>query len=335
MPDKQFVQDLTESEKVSSPFAVQKKEIRQRKDGRNFISLLLADKTGSIPAVMWDNVELYVNNFNENDIVNIVGTVSKYDSKRQVTVNTIGNCEKEQININDFIPQGNFDIEELWKRFRNLLNTVNDKHLKILIEKIFDDEAFADKFKKAPAAIILHHGYIGGLLEHTLSITSLCSELAEKYNANRDILVTAAALHDIGKVEELNVANRISYSDEGRFIGHLAIADSLIKEKISSIDDFPHELEMFIRHCILSHHGELEWGSAKRPKTIEALILHHADNLDAKITAYRQAVEKYKGSAKNGARWTDSRNIFGRNLFIPPRRDDIETVDTNKELKMF
>lgn len=307
--EKQFVETLKDGTKVASVFMVSKKEVRQKKDGSNFLMVVLTDKTGSINGVMWDNVDKYSDKFEIDDLVNASGSVKLYDARPQLTIFSIEKTEQEA-NLTDFLPAAEGDVEQLWEDFENYLGQISDPFLSKLCDTIFSEKSFSDNFKISPAAMALHHNYIGGLLEHTISVIKNCIFFADLYNADKNLLITGAALHDIGKVVELNYSRSFSYSDEGRFIGHLAIADSLICGIIRDIDDFPKETEMMLRHLMLSHHGELEWGSPKRPKTLEALILHHADNLDAKVGMFKQASKKH---GEDG--WTDSRNPFKRSLY--------------------
>jgi 3'-5' exoribonuclease len=313
--EKQFVDSLKEGASVSNIFIVKQKDIRKKKDGSDFLSVVLSDKTGSIPGVLWDDVESYSKKFQADDLVKVSGSVRSFDSRLQLTMTSIEKWE-EQFNLDDFLPSGEKDIEVLWRQFLELTSEVKNTHLAKLLKNIFTDPDFIKNFKQSPAAMALHHNYLGGLLEHTVTVIKYCKEMAKEYGADEDMLVTGAALHDIGKTEELTIANSFAYSDEGRLIGHLAIADSIISGKIKEIDSFPKEIEILLRHLILSHHGELEWGSPKRPKTVEALILHHMDNMDAKVNMFAQEAKKIKETG-----WTNNKNPFRRSLFVNKKED--------------
>lgn len=308
-----FVNQLKQSEKISTIFLVARKDVRLKKDGGSFISLKLADKTGSIPAVIWDNVDTLKKSFKEEDIVSVSGSVQLFDSRLQLKVDKLEKYGGDYT-LSDFLPSYEGDIEALMERLMSLMNTVGDEYLKQLLKKIFLDDELSKKFKVAPAAVNMHHSYLGGLLEHTVSVAELGRQLAAKYNADHDLLVTAALLHDIGKVNELSVGKSINYSQEGRLVGHISIADALVSRTIATIKGFPDDLAWKLRHILLSHHGELEWGSPKRPKMLEAVILHHIDNLDAKVGMFMKAVS----SLDEESEWTDSRNPFKRSLFYSP-----------------
>jgi len=207
---------------------------------------------------------------------------------------------------------------------------VSDPHLRALLSAFLDDPDFMRRFTAAPAAKNYHHPYLGGLLEHTATTVRICRMLCELYpDVDRDLLVTAAALHDIGKIEELDYERAIDYTDAGRFLGHLLLSDEMIRDRLSGLPGFPADLAMRLRHAVLSHHGELEWGSPKRPKTLEAVVLHHVDNLDAKVNSFREIVSR---AGESDSPWTDMRNLFKRPLYAPrPMSREME-LDLEEEL---
>lgn len=309
LKEKVYVNELTEGQRIQTYFHVKNKDPRTKKDGGKFISVLLSDKTGVVAGVLWDNVDTLDKLFDKDNIVEVKGQVQSYGSQLQLNISSIARIEGE-FDASHFLPVYAGDLGLLRNDLERLINKIEDKDYKKLIDTILTPE-FLDKLEKAPAAVNMHHGYLGGLLEHTVAVAKFAEFTANFYMANKDLLITAALLHDVGKIEELSVGNSISYSEEGRMLGHLSIADHLIASSIDKIKNFPQEKALQLRHALLSHHGELEWGSPKRPKTLEALILHHIDNLDAKIGMFNKAI-----SALNGEKgWTDGRNPFKRGLY--------------------
>ncbi len=219
------------------------------------------------------------------------------------------------MDISDFLRVVTTDRAELEGELRRAAAETRNPFLKELMLSFLDDPEFMRLFTAAPAAKNYHHPYIGGLLEHTVSTVRICRLLHELYpELDRDLLVAAAMLHDIGKIHELSYERAIDYTDEGRFLGHLLLSDQILRERIAQVPDFPPELALRLRHAVLSHHGELEWGSPKRPKTLEAIVLHHVDNLDAKVNSFREIAERHLESDSD---WTDMKNLFNRPLYIP------------------
>lgn len=321
--EKFYINELAEGQKIDTCFLVKNKESRTKRDGGKFISLALADKTGVIPAMIWDNVETLNGLFEKDNIVDLKGSVQKYGSQLQITVSHISKIEGEY-DLEHFLPVYQGDINQLKAELLGLINGIKDPDYGRLINSIFTSELIS-KLEKAPAAVNMHHGYLGGLLEHTVAVAKLAEHTGKFYSANKDLLVTAALLHDVGKIEELSVGGSISYSEEGRLLGHLAIADHFVASCIEKVKNFPKEKALLLRHALLSHHGELEWGSPKRPKTMEALILHHIDNLDAKIGMFNKVVASLNGEQG----WTDGRNPFKRSLYSDGKNDFFiqETID--------
>lgn len=307
--EKIYVDQLADGQKIETLFHVKYKDTKTAKNGAKFISVVLSDKTGAVNGVVWDNVDRLEKLFAKEDIVEVKGLVGSYGSQLQLKITDIKKTDAD-FDASHFLPAFTGDIGKLKGELQSLINKIEDKDYKKVIDTIFTPE-FIGKFENAPAAVNMHHGYLGGLLEHTVTMAKFAEYAAGVYKANKDLLLTAALLHDVGKIEELSVGTSISYSEEGRMLGHLSIADHLVAAAIDKIEDFPGDKALQLRHALLSHHGELEWGSPKRPKTMEALILHHLDNLDAKMGMFNKAV-----SSLNGERgWTDGRNPFGRSLY--------------------
>ena len=263
--------------------------------------------------MVWDNAETVAGGFDAGDLVLVCGRVTEYEGRPQVEAAIVSSAESGQADPRDFLPVTYRDIEELKGFLRFHIESVYDRHYSALLHNIFDNPTLMDRFALAPAAKQFHHAYLGGLLEHTVSVAGLCESMTQQYpRINRDLLTTAALLHDIGKIEELSYDRVIDYSDAGRFLGHVLLGVTFVSEQITQIGEFPQEKAQLLLHAIASHHGELEWGSPKRPKTLEALIIHHVDNLDAKVKGFLEIVE-----GSRNAQWTDLRNLFRRPLHVP------------------
>jgi len=312
---KQLVKDIAPGAEVKSTFIVTRKELRKTKAGAPYMALELVDKSGKVDARLWDGVSRYKDAFAEKDFVAVSGRAEKYRDQLQVVVNSLRRCEEKEVDASDFLRVVGTDRAELEGELRMALEEVRSLHLRSLLLAFFNDPEFMGKFTTAPAAKNYHHPYLGGLLEHTATTVRICRMICELYpDIDRDLLITAAALHDIGKIQELEYDRAIDFTDAGRFLGHLLLSDEMIRERIAGLAGFPEELALRLRHAVLSHHGELEWGSPKRPKTLEAVVLHHVDNLDAKVNSFREIVGK---AVDRDSPWTDMRNLFKRPLYIP------------------
>jgi 3'-5' exoribonuclease len=307
--------DIEAGMEVKSAFIVARKELRKTKAGAPYLALELADKSGKVDARLWDGVSRYKDAFAEKDYVAVSGRAEKYRDQLQVVVNSLRRCGDEEVDAADFLRVVSTDRVELEGELRQALEEVRSVHLRGLLLAFFSDPEFMRKFTTAPAAKNYHHPYLGGLLEHSATTVRICRMVCDLYpDIDRDLLITAAALHDIGKIEELDYDRTIDFSDAGRFLGHLLLSDEMIRERIAAQPGFPPDLAMSLRHAVLSHHGELEWGSPKRPKTLEAIVLHHVDNLDAKVNSFREIVGRAAGG---DSPWTDMRNLFKRPLYVP------------------
>lgn len=330
------IAELKSGDHVESFYMLQDVQIRNRKDGTSFATIVLRDATGKITGIMWDNFESLRNQtIKVNDVVQVTGDVQKFQNKLQMRVTRVSRVNESDVLLNDLLPSTPFPVEELKKEFRGYIAQIRDKDLKRLVQRIFDDPKRWDAFCQAPSAVSMHQGYLGGLLEHTVFVTRNALRIAENYpQVNRDLLVAGALLHDIGKIAEFEYERQIAYTDVGRLIGHIPIGHALIEVECSRIPNFPANKKILIQHMILSHHGHLEFGSPKRPKTLEAIILHHADLLDAQISNYLEIAGNLQ---KVGAKWEYSpmfeRYIFGGTpdmLQTPPTL--LETSSQSSEL---
>jgi 3'-5' exoribonuclease len=312
---KQLVKELEPGSEVKSTFIVARKELRKTKAGAAYLAVELVDKSGRVEARLWDQVNRYKDTFAERDYVAVSGRVEKYRDQKQVVITSLRRRDEEEVDASDFLRVVGTDRAELEGELRLAVEEVRNLHLRALLLAFLNDADFMKAFTSAPAAKNYHHPYLGGLLEHTASTVHICRIICDLYpEIDRDLLISAATLHDIGKIEELEYDRGIDFTDAGRFLGHLLLSDEMIREKIKSIPGFPRDLAMRLRHAVLSHHGELEWGSPKRPKTLEAIVLHHVDNLDAKVNSFREVAER---AGDSDSPWTDMRNLFKRPLYIP------------------
>lgn len=307
------VSDLAPGGEIREVFLVSSKEMRTTKAGKPFLRLKVSDRTGAVDCMVWDKAEAIAEGFEVGDVVLVCGRVTEYDGKPQLEAASVTPTPAGSVDPREFLPSTYRDIDELVGFLRFHIDSVYDPHYSALLHAVFDDPVFMERFTLAPAAKQFHHAYLGGLLEHTVSVAALCESLTQQYpRINRDLLTTAALLHDIGKVAELSYDRVIDYSDEGKLLGHVLLGVTMVHDRITQIEGFPEDKAQLILHAIASHHGELEWGSPKRPKTLEALIIHHIDNLDAKVKGFLEIVE-----GSRNAQWTDLRNLFRRPLHIP------------------
>jgi 3'-5' exoribonuclease len=288
-----FVGTLPINEPVTAHFLVLSKEIRQKKTGEPYLSLYLSDRTGEIEAKMWDNVAEVMETFERDDFLKVKGIVQVYQNRSQFTIHKLRKLEDHEVEFADFFPSSERDPEEMFAELRGIVNGFTNPHLKALLNSVLDDEPLASRYKMAPAAKTIHHAYRSGLLEHVLSLCQLAKMTAAHYKTiDLDLLLTGAVLHDVGKVEELSYARGFSYTPDGQLLGHIIQGLRIVHSKFEKLPDFPPKLRTLVEHMIISHHGELEFGSPKVPIFAEALLLHHLDNLDSKMDAVRGALQR-------------------------------------------
>ena len=323
-----WVEKIEADSRVSGCYLAKKKKLSTTRSGNPFLSLTLADKTGELSAKVWDRAEAMSVLFREGEVVEIAGRTDTYQGQVQLTVSEL-RPPSETPDPDIFVETSPFDTPEMMRSLKTILNQVKDIHLKALIDGFWKDRKFMDLFKKAPAAKNFHHGYLGGLLEHTLSVCRLAAQTSDHYpSLNKDLLVTAAFLHDVGKTREFSWDMSINYTDEGRLVGHLVLGVAMVDEKLRSLQDFPKELAIRLRHLILSHHGQYDFGSPKEPKFLEAFALHLLDDLDAKINGLNRFMQRDR---QEGA-WTDFNRMFRKYLLksaIPATLETDEKRDTS------
>ena len=287
-----YVNELGRNQAITTSFLVHSKEVRQKKSGEIYLSLLLADRTGELDAKMWDNVPEVVDAFDRDDFVKVKGLVQIFHNRPQLTIHKMRRLDDSEIDFADYFPTSRRDPDEMWGELRATVAGVQNPHLKGLLNAILDDEDVARRYRRAPAAKQIHHARLGGLIEHVLSVAKLARIAAAHYpNTDLDLLLAGAILHDIGKIYELNYDRGFSYSEDGQLLGHIAIGLRMIAEKVRGLPDFPPRLRSLIEHMILSHHGQLEFGSPKLPQFPEALLLHYLDDMDSKMECMRSLIE--------------------------------------------
>lgn len=308
-----YVSGLEANQVITTIFLVKAKEVRSKKTGEPYLSLTLGDKSGDLPAKMWENVEDVAPTFDRDDFVKVKGLVQVYRNKQQLTIHRIRRCQETEIDAADYFPKTTKDVEEMFGELLSLVNQTNNPYLKELLCSFLNDSDFVSKLKEAPAAKTIHHAWLGGLLEHTLSLCRLCQLVAQHYpEIDIDLLITGAILHDIGKTEELSYSRSFAYTTEGQLLGHMILELDLVNQKIAQIAEFPPKLKTVIQHLIISHHGEYEFGSPKLPMFPEALVLHCLDNLDSKLASMQALITSDGSLDKN---WTTYSSMFGRPIF--------------------
>ncbi len=305
-----WVKDLTEEGQVEGLYLVKEKKTGTTRRGDAYVSVTLADKTGEVEGRIWEKARELGSLFKEGDIIKIQGTVSSYRDQIQITISNLELWQGE-VDVQLFIESTPRDIPEMAASLMVIVKRIGEAKLRKLAERFLNDRDFMDKFKKAPAAKHFHHNYLGGLLEHTLSVCELAEQVKAHYpDLDGDLLVAGAFLHDIGKVRELQWDLHIDYTDEGRLLGHVVLGCMMLEEKLAHMKGFPQELALRLKHLILSHHGQFEFGSPKRPKFREAFALHLIDDLDAKMNGLERFMQQDR---KEGA-WTEYNRLFERYL---------------------
>ncbi len=285
-----YIKELREGERVQGIYLCKQKTSAITKNGKPYDNVILQDKTGTIDCKIWDVGSAGIGDFDAHDYVDIVGDVQIYNNAPQITIKRARVAGEGEYNPGDYLPVSSRNIDEMYNELLGFINSVDNHYLKALLELFFvEDKAFIKKFRYTSAAKTVHHGFVGGLLEHTLSVTNTCDYFAGKYPLlKRDLLITAAIFHDIGKVKELSAFPENDYTDEGNLLGHIVMGYEMIGEAVKNIEGFPKSLEDELKHCILAHHGKLEFGSPKKPALVEAVALNFADDIDAKMETFKE-----------------------------------------------
>lgn len=280
-----FIRELAEGNSIQGVYLCKSKLSTETKNGKPYDSLILQDKTGTLDTKVWEPYSPGIGEYAAGDYIEVVGEVITFNGGRQAKLTRIRKCQEGEYDPADYLPCTSKNIEEMYEQVISYIDSMQNEYLKKLLQSFFvEDESFIKAFKNSSAAKMVHHGFMGGLLEHTLSVTNLCNYFAGAYPMiKRDLLLTASLCHDIGKIREISLFPENDYTDEGQLLGHIVVGVEMISEKIRLIDGFPVKLANELKHCIVSHHGELEYGSPKKPALIEAVALSFADNADAKL----------------------------------------------------
>ncbi len=308
-----YVEDIRERDLVDAPFLVRDKIIGMAKNGRAYMTLKLMDRTGEVEGRIWDKVDELSALFDKDDFVRVSGKASVYMGKMQLVIQQLEPVAEAAIDLADFLPVSKRPVADMLNQLESIVQGLADPHLKGLMSAFLADEAFLASYTRAPAAKAMHHVYLGGLLEHSLAVATLASDICGHYpDLNQDLLVVGALLHDVGKVAELRYQRSFEYTDAGKLLGHIVIGVELVEEKLRGVADFPQELAVHLKHLLLSHHGQYEFGSPKRPKTMEAVILNFLDDLDSKINGVRTHIEREPDS---DSAWTQYHRHYDRYFF--------------------
>jgi len=307
-----YVSDLQPNQIITSTFLVQAKDVRFKKTGEGYLSLSLSDKTGEVEAKIWENVEEFTPLFERDDFIKVKGAVQVFRKKPQLTVHKLRRLEETEVDLGDFFPRSARDPEEMWQELEAVAAAIQNPHLGALLSKIIGDPEIAARLRQAPAAKTLHHAYIGGLLEHILSLCRLAKLVLQNYpGLDEDLVITGVLLHDLGKIYELSYARSFGYTSDGQLLGHMILEIEILHKKLADMPDFPRPLQTLLEHLIISHHGQYEFGSPKLPMFPEALLLHYIDDLDSKLQGMQTLIAK---EAALEGDWTGFLPSLGRPL---------------------
>lgn len=308
-----YIGELREGERINEIYLCKQKQTAMTKAGKPYESLILQDKTGTLDAKIWDPSSQGIEDCDALDYVCVMGDVTSFQGTLQLNIKRLRKVSEGEYDPKDYLPVSEYDTDEMYAQLQNYVKSLTNPYLKQLAAGLFlEDGDFAKRFKFHSAAKSVHHGFVGGLLEHTLSVTKLCDYFAKQYSIlNRDLLICAALFHDIGKLEELSTFPENDYTDEGQLLGHIAMGMEIIGMRIRMIDGFPRKLANELKHCILAHHGELEYGSPKKPALAEAVALNFADNLDAKMETMKELFAKVP---EGNTDWQGFNRLFESNI---------------------
>lgn len=306
-----YIDSLKDGDRINAIYLCKQKTLAMTKTGKEYENVILQDKTGSLDCKIWDPMSSGIGEFDAMDYVEVSGRLSTFNGTLQLSIERARKVDEGEYDPKDYLPVSSYDINEMYNELLGFVKSLKNPYVKKLAESFFvEDEDFIKLFKSTSAAKSIHHGFVGGLLEHSLSVTRVCNMMASMYPIlNRDLLLVTAMLHDMGKTRELSAFPMNDYTDEGQLLGHIIIGVEMLDEKLRNIPDFPVKLSSEIKHCIVAHHGELEFGSPKKPALIEALVLSMVDNLDAKI---EQLTEIF--NATESEDWLGYNRLFESNL---------------------
>lgn len=305
-----YLKDLRDGDMLSETYLCKNKQVLQTKAGKSYYSLILQDKSGTMDGKIWD-LNPGIEHFEAMDYIRVDAQIVSFQNALQMNIRRVHKCHEGEYDQKEYMPSTDKDVKELYQELTGYIKSIKNEYLRTLTENYFiADKAAAKAFVNHSAAKTVHHGFIGGLLEHTVGVTRMCDYIAKNYPVvNRDLLLTAAMFHDVGKVQELSTFPENDYTDAGQLLGHIYIGAELVGKLASEIPDFPEKLKHELIHCILAHHGELEFGSPKKPALVEALALSMADNLDAKLETM---TELFNGTEEKG--WLGYQKFFESNV---------------------
>jgi 3'-5' exoribonuclease len=306
-----FVTDLATEQSITTFFLVHEKEIRNTREGKQYLRLELGDRSGTIEARMWDQFEAIAKEFGRDDFVKVQARVEIYRNKPQLSLLQVRRAKPEEVDLADFLPHTKEDVGKLWEKLLEFANSIENPWLKQLVRGIISDPTVAACYKRAPAAKVMHHAYIGGLLEHVVGLCGLAKQVAQHYpELNADLLLTVAILHDVGKLEELCYDRAIGYTTEGQLLGHIVMELETVTNAMNAIVGFPAKLKTVVQHLLISHHGQYEFGSPKLPMIREAMVFHYLDDMDSKMAAVRASMATESGDEE----WSTYSPALGRNF---------------------
>jgi 3'-5' exoribonuclease len=307
-----FVSDIVAGEGIEDLFVLVDKSMAHKRDGNPFLNLTLADKSGQIKGVVWDNVARIAAGAQSGDFVRVSAQAGEYRGVLQLVVKSVAAVPPEGVAPEDFLPATPRNVDQMFDRLKAVTDTIASQPLAGLMTALWNDPDIVKRFKRAPAAKMMHHAYVGGLLEHTLSMVLLADKIAGHYGGvDRDLLLVGAVLHDIGKIKELSYRHSLDYTDQGRLLSHIILGIEMVNEKIQAIPDFPEEQAALIKHMIISHHGAREFGSPEPPKTIEAVLLNYIDEIDSRINGIRE----FMAADDPNSAWTGYHRLLGRHFY--------------------
>ena len=307
-----YLNELKEGDRISDIYLCKHKQSAVTKNGKTYENVILQDKTGTMDAKIWDPNNPGIAEFDVMDYIEVIGEVNSFMGALQVNVKRIRVCREGEYEPANYLPVSEKSIDGMFQELLGLIGSIQNSYLKQLLESFFvQDQEFAKAFRNSSAAKAVHHGFVGGLLEHTLSVTKLCDYYCTAYPMlKRDLLLTAAMCHDIGKVKELSAFPINDYTDDGQFLGHIVMGSQMVAERAAKIPNFPHALLIQVQHCILAHHGKYEYGSPKLPALMEAVALNYADDTDAKMETFKEILNSSAGNME----WLGFNRLFESNL---------------------
>ena len=315
-----YIKEYKEGDRVFDIYLCKHKQSAVTKNGKPYDTVILQDKTGTIDAKIWDPNSAGIDEYDTLDYIEVYGDINNFQGALQLNVKRIRRCKEGEYDPANYLPVSKKDNDEMYKELLALVDSVKDPYLNKLLNAFFrEDTSFIEKFRKSSAAKTIHHGFVGGLLEHSLSVAKLCDFYCTAYPLlKRDLLITAAVCHDMGKTREISLFPENDYTDEGQFLGHIVMGSEMVSEKARQIPGFPKFLEAELKHCILAHHGELEYGSPKKPALVEAVALNLADNTDARMETMTEIFDR----SEDNLEWLGFNRMFESNVRLTGEKNE-------------